>query len=620
MIDLAMETADLVQAARRRGLRPEPQLTVSEWSDRNRILPASNAEPGPWRTDRVPYLREIMDAASTGSPIERIVFMKGAQIGATEAGLNAIGYWIAHAPGLILGVWPSIDMVRRNSKTRIDPLIEDTPSIRAKIAPPRSRDSGNTVALKEFAGGALILTGANSATGLRSTAARYLMLDEVDAFPHDAGDEGDPVALAIQRTVTFAGRRKILMISTPTIAGASRIEKAYQESDQRQFHVPCPQCGTHQTLKWSGVTWPEGEPSKAHYVCVNGCVVEERDKPEMLRQGEWRATTEGDGRTAGFHLSALYSPFEPWAEIAIDFLASKRDPERLKTWVNLKLGEAFEDRETAPLAADTIASRAITCDVPWTDLLPDGVALITCGVDVQDDRLELEIVGWGAAEESWSIDYEVIAGDTAKPGVWDALDRHLARRFRHPRDVPDLPIAATAIDSGGHRTGEVMSFSAARLNRRVWAIKGRGGTGVPPWPKRPPKPRKSSVAPVHIVGVDNLKYTLMGRLRMDETTGPGVIHAPDSRDCTWFAGLVSERAIRKYVRGVARLEWVHDRGVRNEPLDCRVYAMAALAGLRTHGADLGDIRQAMSQVPIRVDGATKTTIASSRLVKSRWMA
>ncbi|MEM6383442.1 MAG: phage terminase large subunit family protein [Pseudomonadota bacterium] len=625
MSDLALRTEQLVREARLRGLRPEPQMTVSEWSDRNRLLPASNAEPRPWRTDRVPYLREIMDAASTGSRIERIAFMKGAQIGATEAGLNAIGYWIDHAPGLILGVWPSIDMVRRNSKTRIDPLIEDTPAISGKIAPPRSRDSGNTVALKEFPGGALILTGANSATGLRSTAARYLLLDEVDAFPHDVGDEGDPVALAIQRTVTFAGRRKILMISTPTIAGVSRIEKAYLESDQRRFYVPCPQCGTHQTLKWSGVAWPEGQPSKAHYVCQNGCVIEERDKPEMLRRGEWRATAEGDGRTAGFHLSALYSPFEPWSEIAADFLASKRDPERLKTWTNLKLGEAFEDRDTAPLSAESIALRAEEPDTPWFDLLPDGVALITAGVDVQDDRLELEVVGWGIGEESWSLDYQIIAGDTSKPGVWDALDRHLLRRFRHLRDVPELPIAATAIDSGGHRTGEVMSFSAARLNRRVWAIKGRGGSGVPPWPRRPPKARRASVAPIHIVGVDNLKHTLMGRLRMEEGVGPGVVHVPVTRDHDWFAGLVAERAVRKYVKGVARLEWIHDRGVRNEPLDCRVYAMAALAGLRAHGADLRLLCEQISGKKLRLPSDSDRTSAPANSqrtrnrVPSRWM-
>lgn len=218
------------------GARPaaRTQLTVSQWADRHRVLPGTNAEPGRWRTSRVPYLGEIMDCLSTASPVERVVLMKGAQTGGTEAGLNAIGYWIAHAPGLILAVWPSIDMVRRNSRTRIEPLIDGTPALRAKIAPARSKDPGNTVGMKEFPGGALVMTGANSATGLRSTPARYLVLDEVDAFPADADGEGDPVALAVQRTVTFRGRRKIFLISTPTEAGLSRIEKAYTFRQHRR--------------------------------------------------------------------------------------------------------------------------------------------------------------------------------------------------------------------------------------------------------------------------------------------------------------------------------------------------------------------------------------------------
>ncbi|BBF94903.1 phage terminase large subunit family protein [Blastochloris tepida] len=594
MTDLDALTAELVDAAWRRGLAPEPQLTVSEWADRHRMLPTANAEPGPWRTARVPYLKDIMDALSVSSPVERVVFMKGAQTGGTEAGLNAIGYWIAHAPGLILAVWPSIDMVRRNSRTRIDPLIEGTPELRRKIATPRAKDPGNTVALKEFPGGALVMTGANSATGLRSTPARYLMLDEVDAFPADADDEGDPVALAVQRTVTFRGRRKILMISTPTLAGVSRIEKAFAESDQRRFHVPCPHCGTFQVLEWRGIAWPEGEPARAFYACQTcGGVIEEHDKPALLSAGEWRATAPGDGRTAGFHLSALYSPFESWGEIAIDFLASRKDPTRLKTWTNLKLGEPFEDRDTAPLAPDTLQARA----EDWGELLPDGVAIVTAGVDVQDTWLAIEIVGWGLGEESWSLAYEAIHGDTARPEVWDALDRLLAQRFPHRRDVPPLPIAAVAIDSGGHRTGEVMTFSAARLNRRVWAIKGRGGPGVPPWPKRPPKARRAALAPVHIVGVDSIKSTLFARLRAGEPEGAGACHFPADRDYAWFGELVAERAVRKYTRGVARLEWVKDAGVRNEGLDTRVYATAALHGLYAAGWRLTDLAVRIKEAP-----------------------
>jgi phage terminase large subunit GpA-like protein len=618
---LADETIDLLEAAWRRGLATPPAMSVSEWANRFRTMPNANAEPGPWRTARVPYLREIMDCLSVSSPVERVVLMKGAQTGGTEAALNAIGYWIDHAPDSILAVWPSIDMVRKNSRTRLEPLIQDTPALRAKIVPPRSQEPGNTVSLKEFPGGSLMMTGANSAVGLRSHAARYLTLDEVDAFPADADDEGDPVSLAIQRTVTYRGRRKIIMISTPTIAGVSRIERAYAESDQRRFHVPCPHCGEGQPLVWAGVTWPKDEPLKAFYACQEcGGIIEEHQKPALLAAGEWIAEAPGPGKPAGFHLSALYSPFESWADIAVDFLASKDDPTRLKTWTNLKLGEAFEDRATQTVPIDELQARAQHSDRPWTEMLPDGVVVITAGVDVQDNRIEAEFVGWGRNEESWSLDYRIIHGDPAGPDPWDALDRLLMRSFRHPRDVVDLRVLAAAVDSVGHRTSQVMAYSAARLARRIWAVKGKGGPDVPAWPRRPPKPQKATTTPLHIVGVDGLKSQLFARLRIASETGAGVCHFPAERDVTWFAGLMAERPVRKWSRGRARIEWIVDRGVRNEPLDCRVYATAALAGLGAAGFVLSDVATTIMAATLRDDSIQRPDSAPARptVIRSRW--
>jgi phage terminase large subunit GpA-like protein len=617
MTDLALETAALVDAAWRRGLAPEPQMTVSDWADRFRVLPPESAEPGPWRTARLPYLKEIQDCLSIASPIERVVVMKGAQTGGTEAGLNAVGYWMHAAPGSIMVVWPSLGLVRRNSRTRIDPLIALTPALKAKVAPRRSRDSDNTIDTKLFAGGQLLMVGANAAADLRSTAVRYLFLDEVDAFPVDVEEEGDPVALAVQRTVSYRGRRKILMVSTPTIAGVSRIEKAYAETDQRKFFVPCPHCGEHQVITWPHIQWPEGAPRRAAFVCAAcGAVSDERAKPAMLAAGEWRPTAAGDGRSAGFHLPSLLSAFEPWGEIAADFVAAKADPTRLKSWVNLKLGEAFEDRDTAPLAVDLLAARS----EPFGAELPEGVAVITAGVDTQDDRLELEIVGWGRGEESWSLDYRILHGDPAKPDVWEALDRLLTGRWRHPKAVTDLRVAATAIDSGGHRTGPVMAFSGARLARRVWAIKGRGGAGIAPWPRRPPKPKRQGLAPIHVIGVDGLKSTLMARLRLEAAAGPGVCHFPDDRDHDWFAGLLAERAVRKWKGGVARIEWVPDPGVRNEPLDARVYASAALAGLTAAGFSLAEAARAVEEAGERkADAAVVPVRPAAARIRSRWL-
>ncbi|MCM5552410.1 phage terminase large subunit family protein [Pleomorphomonas sp. NRK KF1] len=603
MEDLALEARAFVDAVWRRGLEPEPQLTVSEWSDRHRLLPQASAEPGPWRTARVPYLRAVMDALSASSAIERVVFMAGAQVGKTEAGLNWLGYVIAHAPGMMLLVQPTIDMVRRNSRTRIDPLIEETPALRGLVAPPKAREKGNTIAQKEFLGGSLIMTGANAPTGLRSTPARYLFLDEVDAFPVDAAGEGDPIDLAIRRTATFRGRRKIYLCSTPTLAGVSRIEKAYLESDQRRFFVPCPQCGEAQPITWDRIQWPEGEPDRAHLVCsACGGVAEERHKPAMLAAGEWRATAEGDGRTAGFHLPGLYSPFETWGEMARDFLDVKDDPPRLQAWVNTRLGEPFEDRATTPILADDLMARA----EEWGDRLPAGVLAITAGVDTQDNRLEVELVAWGAQEESWSLGYEVLWGDPAKPEVWTQLDQVLAQRFPIEGSDQVLAVAATAIDSGGHRTAEVVRFAQGRANRRVWAIKGRGGPGVPPWPKRPPKLKAGSPAPVFIVGVDTLKAALYARLRLDGT-GPGRLHFPSDRDLDWYRGLTAERPIRKFHKGVAKIEWIAESGVRNEPLDCRVYATAALHGLYATGYRLDAVASATG-------GSTPRIV-----IKSKWL-
>lgn len=610
---LEAETIELIDAAWRRGLAPEPQMTVSAWADAHRMLPTMNAEPGPWRTSRVPYLREIMDCLSTASPVERVVFMKGAQTGGTEAALNAVGYWIAHAPGIILCVWPSLDMVRRNSRTRIEPLIDGTPALRAKIAPARAKDPGNTVSQKEFTGGALVMTGANSATGLRSLPARYLVLDEVDAFPADADGEGDPVALAIQRTVTFRGRRKIVLISTPTDAGASRIEKAYAESDQRRFFVPCPHCDAFQTLKWSGVTWPDGEPSRAFYACEEcGGVIDERDKPGMLAAGEWRKTAPGDGRTAGFHLSALYSPFESWAEIAVEFFAVKNDPLRLQPWTNTKLGEPFEDRDAEALDAAGLVAR---CE-DWGDTLPDGVAAITAGVDVQNDRIALEIVGWGKGEESWSLAYEEIWGDPSKPELWRAVDAELLRAWRHPR-AGKMHVRAACVDSGGHHTQTVYRYAQERAARAIWAIKGRGGPGLPVWPRRPPRRQDKQFTP-YIVGVDAAKEIIVARLRLDPP-GPGACHFPAGRDLDFFRMLGAERRVRRYHKGVAVMQWRKDPGVRNEALDCRVYAFAALQGLVAAGLRLADEAARIADMPLIEVGDTPATKAAPRTIRSRWL-
>src|SRR6476660_3075492 len=313
---------------------------------------------------------------------------------------------------------PTVEMTKRNSKQRIDPLIEESHVLRGLVSDPRSRDSGNTLLSKEFPGGMLVMTGANSSVGLRSMPARYLFLDEVDAYPGDVDGEGDPVNLALARTRTFA-RRKVFMISTPKITGRSRIEACFEDSDQRHYWVPCPQCREYQTLKFAQVRWPKGEPEKAVYVCEHcGVEIENHQKHWMLAQGEWRAAEPGPGKAAGFHLSSLYSPvgWFSWADAAQMFADAQKNTALRETWA--LQGEAPEWQRLYDRREDYRIGT-----------VPKGGLFLTAGVDIQKDRIEVEVVAWGRGKESWSIDYQVLDGQTAEAPVWRKLTTLLETHY-----------------------------------------------------------------------------------------------------------------------------------------------------------------------------------------------
>ena len=561
------------------GLTRNPIQTVTEWANEYRFLSSvSSSEPGKWQTERTPYLQEIMDCLSPNHPCERVVFMKGAQIGGTECGNNWMGFIICNAPGPMLIVNPTTETAKRTSKMRIDPAIENCPVLREKIKSPRSRDSGNTMLIKEFPGGILILTGANSPIGLRSMPVRYLFLDEVDGFPDEAGAEGDPVDLAVQRTATF-NNRKIFMVSTPTIKDASRIEQAFLEGDQRYFHVPCPHCGHYQVLRWRNVIFDPKNLTEAVYKCEKcGAIWHDYQKDQILKNGKWIATNpDGNPGVVSFHLSSLYSPhgWTSWTSIAREFLNSKDDPSRLQVWTNTKLAETWEDMAGQAIDPTSLMVRR----EKWGPELPKQVVILTCGVDVQDNRLELEIVGWGRGEESWSIDYHVLYGDPSTPELWSQLDEILSRKYPHSKDVPDLPIAATCIDSGGHYTDYVINYCHARRLHGVFAIKGIGGIGKPIWPATASK-SYTTKKPVYLIGVNDAKDILMRRLHLEDSSGAGVWHFPMNRESDWFEQVTNEVAVKKLSKGRLIREWVpRKNGVRTEGLDCRVYAYAALRGL-----------------------------------------
>jgi phage terminase large subunit GpA-like protein len=522
-----------------------------------------------------------MNELSSSSPVQRVVMMFAAQTGKTESGSNWLGYVIQHCPGPMLLVQPTVEMAKRLSKQRLESLINETPCLRERIAPARSRDSGNTLFAKEFPGGILVITGSNSASGLRSMPCRYLFLDEVDAFPADVDGEGDPVSLAERRTTTFA-RRKILLTSTPTVKGSSRIEAEYLRSDQRRFFVPCPSCGEMQWLKWPQMKWEKDQPETARYECEH-CKerFSEVNKGRMLAAGKWRATAPGDGKTAGFHLSGLYSPLGwlSWAELVDDFLRAKGDAPLLKTFVNTRLAETWDEQTGTRIDAEGLMERVEKYE---RGVVPDGVLCLTAGVDVQDNRLAVSIWGYGRDEEAWLIEHTELWGDPTRTELWKQLDVLIEGEY--PRaDGKKLRVMAACVDSG-HCTSEVYSYCRQpRKGQLVVAIKGASTRG------KPPIGRESKVdltmrgriikngASVYSVGTDTIKDTIFGRLRTNTEPGTGYLHFGAAATQEYFEQLTAERKVTRFNRaGMPLSEYVKKSNARNEALDVCVYSVAAL--------------------------------------------
>lgn len=653
MLDVDYEGAAEIERAWREGLTPDPLLTVSEWSDRHRMLSSkASAEPGRWRTSRTPYLKAIMDCLSPTSPVERVVFMKAAQLGATEMGSNWIGYVIHHAPGPMMAVWPTVEMAKRNSKQRIDPLIEESGVLAELIAPARSRDSGNTILAKEFRGGVLVMTGANSAVGLRSMPVRYLFLDEVDGYPLDVEGEGDAISLAEARTRTFA-RRKIFIVSTPTISGASAIEREYESSDQRRYFVPCPHCSHRQWLRFEQLRWEKGQPESAAYVCEScDAPISEHHKTWMLEHGEWRALAPENGaKTAGFHLSSLYSPvgWRSWREIAVawELAVSKESGSAaaIKTFKNTELGETWVEEGEAPDWQRLVERRE---DYPVGSIPPGGLLLVG-GADVQKDRIEASIWAFGRGKESWLVEHRVLMGDTARDAVWKQLADLLAENWTHASGAA-LPLARFAVDTG-FATQEVYTFVRACRDPRVMAVKGvaRGaaliGTPTAVDISKGGKKLRRGIK-VFSVAVGIAKLELYNNLRKSADVAEdgitaiypaGFIHLPHV-DAEFIQQLCAEQLITRRDRnGFPIREWQKMRE-RNEALDCYVYARAAASAAGLDRFDERHWRELERQLgmddPPDPTTTTTTDEATQRgglavsgpgrrarqLVRSRWLS
>lgn len=567
-------------------LKPPPDITMSEWADMYRYLsPESSAEPGKWHTYRTPYMREIMDAISDIN-VPKVVFMSAAQLAKTEGTiLNTIGFFMHYNPSPIMVMQPTIQMAETFSKDRLSPMIRDTPVLKDKIKD-KSRNSGNTILQKIFPGGHVTMVGANSPSSLASRPIRILLADEIDRYPATAGSEGDPLLLASKRLATFWNKKEIC-VSTPTIKGLSRIEVEFEHSTQEEWNVPCPECGEYQPLEWANIIFSKENLEEINCVCTKcGVISSEYDWKEQFIKGKFIAKYP-DRQVRGFHLNALASLFVEWKEIVQKFITANNEKKKgnielLKVWTNTEMGQTWEETGEQ-IEEETLLKRReqYNCEVP------EDVIVLTAGVDTQDNRFEIEVVGWGVDKESWGIKYAVIYGDLKLPNIWNELDTFLSQTFTRA-DGAKLKIICTCMDSGGHFTNQVYRFCKTRSARRIFAIKGKGGAEVPYYNR--PTTNNPVKCPLFTLGVDTGKSLLLDRLKIELTDekgnevehAPGYCHFPRERDKgytkEYFKGLTSERQIMTYKKGRTVYEWrIKDyEHKRNEALDCRNYATAAL--------------------------------------------
>jgi phage terminase large subunit GpA-like protein len=584
-----MRTAASVVAEARTALRPPPRLTLSAWADEKFYLSAeSAAEPGRWST--LPYQREPMDAF-TDPHVEQITFLKSARVGYTKMINAAIGYHVDHDPCAILVIQPDEDDAKGYAKEEIEPMIRDCPAVGEKFG---AFTLKNSMLHKRFRGGLLQLAGARSPGNFRRVSRRVILGDEVDGYPPSAGHEGDPVALAKKRSEYF-WNRKLVWGSTPTYAGASRIERLFLEGDQRRYYVPCPDCGEMQVLRFSQFSWPKGKPELAVYVCqACGSAIEHAHKRDMVHAGEWRPgphaqfadvpAPEPFHGHASFHIWAAYSfsPNATWGQLCTEFVtANAAGPDQLKTFVNTALGETWQERGDAPewkRLHERRATYAIgTC--------PPGVLFLTAGVDVQQDRLVYEVVGWGRDKQSWSIDAGVLPGDTSDMtgGSWPALKALLDRSYPHASGL-HMPVTMLAIDSG-FNTQVVYAWARKHPMSRVIAVKGHDAAhtviGAPSPVDVTVGGRKLRRGyKVWPIGTKTAKSELYGWLKLESGEGvypSGYCHFPQY-DEEYFKQLTAEQLVNvKTPQGFTVLVWELIPGRQNHHLDARVYARAAAA-------------------------------------------
>ena len=571
------------------GMQPPEDLTVTSWAETHRRLSAeSAAEPGPWRTERTPYLRGPMDAF-TDPKVSHIVVWAASQVGKSEFMNNAIGYIIDQDPGSILFIQPTTIDAKDYSKLRIAPMIRDCPTLRKKVAASKSRDAGNTILQKTFPGGILTMCGSTEAHALCSKPIRYVFGDERDRWAVSAGNEGDPWDLAMARQTTFYNA-KAVEVSTPTIKGASNIEAAYATGTMERWKSRCPHCGEYHEIQWKDIRYEYEEKVVGQsttfliggifYICPGcGCISTEF---VMKRQPAKWVADNPDAYLNGcrsFKLNAFVSQWATWESIILKFLKARGNSQKLQVVYNTCFGELWEDRGDLENEDSLMARRE---DYPAE--LPEGVLVLTCGVDTQDNRLEFEIVGHGHFGETWGILKGIIMGRPDDDATWEALDDVIDHIYRF-EDSLGLRVSMTFVDEGGHFTQEVRLQCSKRIGKKVFCIKGMGGPDKPY--TSPPKQQKIVVNQVSVgtcwqyqIGADAGKQIIMDNIRV-KTPGSKYCHYPrrDDYGAGYFNGLMSEHLVYDASK---KQPWTWKKipgHERNEALDCRNYALAAFKAL-----------------------------------------
>ncbi|KAB2542307.1 terminase [Salipiger aestuarii] len=551
------DTLTLTRRNAMAALKPPPRLSLPDWIETTMRLPEGvSATPG--RVTLWPYQRGIAEAISDPL-IERVTVVKPVRVGLTTLLSGTVAAYIANEPAPIMVLQPTEADARDYVVSDLEPIFSATPELKGLMSAETDEAGRNTLLSRRFPGGSLKVVAAKSPRNLRRHNVRVLLIDEADAM--EPGAEGSPLTLAERRTLSFPNR-KIVLGSTPTLEATSNVLRSYANSDSRVYECPCPHCGDFHEITWADIQWPEGEPLKAAYVCPNcGAVTEERQKPAMVTAGRWRITRPEVEGHAGFRLNALVSTLAnaSWGKIAQEFLEAKAHPDKLQVWTNTLMGqgwrEAAEEIDEAALAA-----RAEPFALP--DAIPGDVLFVTCGVDVQRDRLEMVFVGW-SRDEVFILGQDVIYGDPMGDDVWAELDDALHTIWKHPKGG-FLRVDATGIDAGdGVTMDRVIGFCRPRMGHRVYAVKGASGD------RQAIKASDTRGARLFIVGVDGLKGQLINRL----TRGRSVRFS-DTLEGRFYEELASERLVVRYRMGAPIRQWERTPGRRAESLDCVIYAMA----------------------------------------------